>query len=206
MQKYSEHILHSLNSPYNIHILNLVNSISSVDVSNLNQFEINLNNTFKDIAKTLKDIHLDDHLLESPPFLLITTTIQNYLDQTLNSDTIEKLPNNLTIIVCSFKKVVSTFININKNKDGTQVFNYALELLEDAMEKAEQDNVKHLFFDVINDNDKADKLWNIFIDFSASMYGLLASIPSTSKWNDIIADKDVLLKLIDSYLDNIPEE
>ena len=74
------------------------------------------------------------------------------------------------------------------------------------MEKAEQDNVKHLFFDVINDNDKADKLWNIFIDFSASMYGLLASIPSTSKWNDIIADKDILLKLIDSYLDNIPEE
>ena len=54
MQKYSEHILHSLNSPYNIHFLNLVNSISSVDVSNLNQFEINLNNTFKDIAKTLK--------------------------------------------------------------------------------------------------------------------------------------------------------
>lgn len=206
MQKCSEYILRSLNPPFNIHILNLVNSISSVDVSNLNQFEINLNNTFKDVAKTLKDIHLDDALLDSPPFLLITTTIQNYLDQTLNSDTIEKLPNNLTIIVCSFKKVVSTFININENKNGTEVFNYALELLEQAMEQAEQDNVKHLFFDVIDDNDKAEKLWNLFIDFSASMYGLLASIPSTSKWNDIIADKDTLLKLIDSYLDNIPEE
>ena len=112
----------------------------------------------------------------------------------------------MTIIVQSFKKVVSTFININKNKDGTQVFNYALELLEQAMDQAEQDNVKLLFFDVIGDNNRADKLWNLFIDFSASMYGLLASIPSTSKWNDIVSDKDTLIHLIDNYLDNIKDD
>ena len=206
MQNYSEHILSSLNSPFNIHILNIINTISSLDESNLKWFQNHSTDPFKEIAKTLKNLNLQDKLLDSPHFLLITTTIQDYLDKTLNSKQIDTLPDNLTIIVQSFKKVVSTFININKNKDGTQVFNYALELLEQAMDQAEQDNVKLLFFDVIGDTNRADKLWNLFIDFSASMYGLLASIPSTSKWNDIVSDKDTLIHLIDNYLDNIKDD
>ncbi len=68
--------------------------------------------------------------------------------------------------------------------------------MEDSLDNLEQDTVKTIFYKIIGNEKDAELLWNVLIDLSASMYGLVASIPSNSKWGDIIRDKSALTETV----------
>ncbi len=196
MKKYSESIMNSLHSPFNIHILNIMNSISSLDnsfIENLktNKIFINYDN-YNNIKweHYIKNINLCDKLLNSNIFQEISKTIQELLEEILCSEGISKFPADLKIMIVSFKEVISTFF------DTTNDINNTIDLLEDSLDNLEQDTVKTIFYKIIGNEKDAELLWNVLIDLSASMYGLVASIPSNSKWGDIIRDKSALTETV----------
>ena len=98
-------------------------------------------------------------------------------------------------MILSFKEVMSSFFY---TEDG---INPTLELLEQSLDNLEQDTVKSIFYRIIGNEKEAEILWDILIDLSASMYGLLASIPSNSKWEDIIRDKTILTETIQTLVE-----
>lgn len=199
MKKYSESIMNSLHSPFNIHILNIMNSISSLDYSfidNLKQKKIFINyDNYNNIKwdHYLQNINLCDKLLNSNIFQEISKTIQELLEEILCSEGISKFPTDLKVMIISFKEVISTFFNTKVEIDHT------IELLEESLDNLEQDTVKTIFYRIIGNDKEAEVLWNILIDLSASMYGLVASIPSNSKWGDIIRDKTILSETVTAH-------
>lgn len=201
MKNYSDLIMNSLHSPFNIHILNITNSISSLDNSFIetlkgNKIFINYDNyNSKKWEYYLKDIKLCDKLLNSNIFQEISKTIENLLEDILCSEGLAKFPADLKAMILSFKEVMSSFFY---TEDG---INPTLELLEQSLDNLEQDTVKSIFYRIIGNEKEAEILWDILIDLSASMYGLLASIPSNSKWEDIIRDKTILTETIQTLVE-----
>ena len=124
----------------------------------------------------------------------ISKTIENLLEDILCSEGLAKFPADLKAMILSFKEVMSSFFY---TEDG---INPTLELLEQSLDNLEQDTVKSIFYRIIGNEKEAEILWDILIDLSASMYGLLASIPSNSKWEDIIRDKTILTETIQTLV------
>ena len=53
-----------------------------------------------------------------------------------------------------------------------------------------ENTIKKSINNLVNDEKYADLLWNSIINFSSSLYGILAALTPNSKWEDVIVDKD----------------
>ena len=64
------------------------------------------------------------------------------------------------------------------------------EVLEDSLSYIEENTIKQSINNLVNDEKYAELLWNSIINFSSSLYGILAALTPNSKWEDVIVDKD----------------
>ena len=184
---FTKLILNSINSPFNIHILNLVNTINSISSDNrihdtLELFSIeNIFNT--NIATFLKNIDLSESVLESDSFLSISSALDTIFDNILLSKSVH---DNLRILINNIKNVLNALRKVSYKKELEKQF----EVLEDSLSYIEENTIKKSINNLVNDEKYAELLWNSIINFSSSLYGILAALTPNSKWEDVIVDKD----------------
>ena len=184
---FTKLILNSINSPFNIHILNLVNTINSISSDNrihetLELFSIQ--NIFnRNIATFLKNVDLSESVLESDSFLSISSALDTIFDNILLS---KSLHENLRILINNLKNILNTLRKVANTKELEKQF----EVLEDSLGYIEENTIKKSINNLVNDEKYADLLWNSIINFSSSLYGILAALTPNSKWEDVIVDKD----------------
>tara|TARA_B100001175_G_scaffold317919_1_gene337588 strand:- start:34106 stop:34720 length:615 start_codon:yes stop_codon:yes gene_type:complete len=184
---FTKLILNSINSPFNIHILNLVNTINSISSDNrihetLELFSIE--NIFnRNIATFLKNIDLSEFVLESDSFLSISSALDTIFDNILLSKSVH---DNLRILINNIKNVLNALRKVSYKKELEKQF----EVLEDSLSYIEENTIKQSINNLVNDEKYAELLWNSIINFSSSLYGILAALTPNSKWEDVIVDKD----------------
>uniref|UniRef100_A0A6C0AVC4 Uncharacterized protein n=1 Tax=viral metagenome TaxID=1070528 RepID=A0A6C0AVC4_9ZZZZ len=184
---FTKLILNSINSPFNIHILNLVNTINSISSDNrihetLELFSIQ--NIFnRNIATFLKNVDLSESVLESDSFLSISSALDTIFDNILLS---KSLHENLRILINNLKNILNALRKVANTKELEKQF----EVLEDSLGYIEENTIKKSINNLVNDEKYADLLWNSIINFSSSLYGILAALTPNSKWEDVIVDKD----------------
>ena len=184
---FTKLILNSINSPFNIHILNLVNTINSISSDNrihetLELFSIE--NIFnRNIATFLKNIDLSEFVLESDSFLSISSALDTIFDNILLSKSVH---DNLRILINNIKNVLNALRKVSYKKELEKQF----EVLEDSLSYIEENTIKKSINNLVNDEKYAELLWNSIINFSSSLYGILAALTPNSKWEDVIVDKD----------------
>ena len=184
---FSNLILNSLDSPFNIHILNIVNNVSKIHShkrisETLDLFSIQ--NIFnKNIYSFLKNINLSESVFESDSFLSITNSLETIFSNILLS---EKLHNNLRIIINNIKNVLDGIKEYSNSKELEKHF----ETLEDSLSFIEEKAIIESINNLVDDEEYAFLLWNSLINFFTSLYGVLASVNENTKWSNIIVDKN----------------
>ena len=124
-----------------------------------------------------------ESVLESDSFLSISSALDTIFDNILLS---KSLHENLRILINNLKNILNALRKVANTKELEKQF----EVLEDSLGYIEENTIKKSINNLVNDEKYADLLWNSIINFSSSLYGILAALTPNSKWEDVIVDKD----------------
>ena len=201
----TDDILKSFHSPFNIHVLNLVNTVYSLDKNTIHTLEEHniyihqFSLDFEHINSMVRELNMDEYLLHSPLFLFFSKRLETTLQDVLHSKGIETLPPHVRNMTQSLIHVLQTY----RTKGDTNNLTHALELLEQAMDDIDSEDIQEFLIRTFEDKTLAQKFSHFFIELFSSIYGLVASIPTDSVWKDIVSDQKIFKNVIQSLQTNV---